>query len=112
MFGLLSRTQTPYRRIDAREFDAMRKKLRSLVVIDVREPFELKAFGQIPGIINIPLGDLARSGPKLPKDRSTPIVVVCQSGNRSQRGAAILAKMGYTDLASLDGGTMGWLRSH
>jgi len=111
MPGLFSKTQRPFRRINVRDFETMRTGARPPFIVDVREPFELKAFGAIPGIVNIPLGDLARSTSKLPRDKSTPIVVVCQSGSRSLTGAATLVKLGYLNVASLDGGTMGWLRA-
>ncbi len=112
MPGLFSRNQAAYRRINIRQFDAMLTSGRPPFVVDVREPFELTAYGRIPGVVNIPLGTLPKSGGTLPKDKSTPIIVVCQSGNRSLRGAEAIARLGYTDVASLDGGTIGWLRAH
>ena len=80
-------------------------------LLDVREWFELKAFGAIPGVVNIPMDEVTGRMDELPADRSLPIVVVCQSGARSADVASYLDKKGYTAVYNLQGGTYGWLRS-
>lgn len=79
-------------------------------LLDVREEFELQVFGAIPGVRNIPLGELERRLGELPADRTAPIVAVCQTGSRSYEAAFILKKRGYTDVRSLTGGTSAYLR--
>ena len=66
------------------------------VLLDVREPEELKDFGALEGNINIPLGQLETRISELPTD--LPIVVVCKSGGRANRAAAILYEHGYTNI--------------
>lgn len=100
-----------FRRIDIGEFEAMRGQQNPPLLLDVREPFELTAFGSIPGIVNIPLGQLKAQASRLPADKDAPIVVICQSGNRSLQGARHLVDLGYRNLYSLDGGTLTWLRT-
>jgi adenylyltransferase/sulfurtransferase len=78
-------------------------------LLDVREPFELAAFGAIPGVINIPMQEIPQRLDDLPSDRSERIVVICQSGSRSAEIAAFLARKGYTHLFNLQGGTYAWL---
>ena len=62
-------------------------------LVDVRTPEEF-ASGHVPGAINIPVQDLAqRVGEVGPKD--APVVLYCQSGNRSGRAARMLKEAGF-----------------
>jgi rhodanese-related sulfurtransferase len=80
-------------------------------LLDVRESFELMAFGAIPGVVNIPMGQITERVSELPADRSLPLVVICQSGARSAEVAAWLDRQGFTAVHNLQGGTSYWLRS-
>jgi rhodanese-related sulfurtransferase len=80
-------------------------------LLDVRESFELMAFGAIPGVVNIPMGQITERVNELPADRSLPLVVVCQSGVRSAEVAAWLDRQGFSAVHNLQGGTSFWLRS-
>jgi len=76
------------------------------VLIDVCEPAEFAA-GHAAGARNVPLGQL--DGAKgLPGNKSLPIVVVCPSGARATRAAAMLRKQGYEKAVALAGGTNAW----
>lgn len=74
-------------------------------MLDVREPDEWQQI-RIPGATLIPLGELPQRLSELPKDQE--IVVVCRSGNRSQVGAEILAKAGFSGVTSMAGGVNEW----
>ena len=76
------------------------------VLVDVREPEEYLA-GHLPGAINIPQADLASRLEELPRDR--PLLVICQHGMRSLRAAQFLTQAGFTDVATVAGGTSAWL---
>lgn len=73
--------------------------------IDVRTPQEFKA-NHIRGFINIPLTRLMNSQNKLSKDKE--IVVICQTGARSNNATKILKKRGFTKLANVRGGMSAW----
>lgn len=75
------------------------------VVVDVRTDGEWEA-GHIPGAVHVENGLLATQDLGLPFD--TPIVVHCQSRNRSTSGWSVLARRGYRNLAVLDGGFRAW----
>jgi rhodanese-related sulfurtransferase len=77
----------------------------NVVVLDVREP-EKAACGRIPGAANIPLGRLPGRLQELEPRR--PIVVVCQSGRRSQRAAEFLTVAGFM-VSNLVGGMTDWV---
>jgi rhodanese-related sulfurtransferase len=76
---------------------------KSITVIDVREPMEY-AGGHIAGSLNVPLSRLSQAD--LPQG---PLVLVCQSGNRSQQGLRELLQRGHRHpLADLEGGIPSW----
>ena len=76
---------------------------RRVVVIDVREPMEY-AGGHIAGSLNVPLARLAQAD--LPQG---PLVLVCQSGNRSARGVQTLLGRGHGyPVSDLEGGLPSW----
>ena len=74
--------------------------------IDVRTPEEYKG-GHAPKAENFPLDELENLTAKL--DREKPVYVICETGRRSQKGAEILQKNGFTDITNIQGGTSGWI---
>ena len=77
-------------------------------VVDVREFDEFRG-GHIPEAVNMPLQEMSDYVAHLPEDREAPILVVCETGNRSLTGALFLASLGYRDVRSINKGTQGWL---
>lgn len=77
----------------------------SLVVIDVREPYEHDS-GHIPGSQNIPLDFLELGIESVPADAE--IVVYCHSGGRSQYAVSVLQSLGRTHVRNLVGGIVAW----
>lgn len=75
------------------------------LVVDVREPREFRQ-GHIPGAQSLPLTTIFERPVDLPRNRQ--IVLVCRSGRRSARAAAILAGQGYADLRVVQGGMLAW----
>lgn len=74
-------------------------------LVDVREPSEFAA-SRIPAAQSIPLGHLQTAVESWP--RETPVVLYCQSGNRSGRALALLEGLGFTKAAHLEGGVSAW----
>ncbi len=82
-----------------------RQAKETLVLVDVRQPRELTGhLAALPGIINIPLPELAKRYQEIPKDQ--PIVLICQSGGRSARACHFLIQQGYQQIFNLQGGMM------
>ena len=90
------------REVDQNELEA---RLPEVVLLDVREPQEF-ANGHVPGAFNLPQADLATRLNEVPRDR--PLYLICQGGFRSLRAAQFLSQLGFTDVASVKGGTEGW----
>lgn len=77
------------------------------VVIDICEPAEFAA-GHLGGAKNIPLGELEAKLGGAVKNKTLPLILVCQSGARSARAVAIAKKLGYEQAQSLGGGLAAW----
>ena len=75
-------------------------------LLDVREPVELAA-ERVPGVVNIPLGQLRRRLCELPRDQD--ILVICRSGQRAYAATRILLQHGF-NARTLSGGMLS--RSH
>jgi NADPH-dependent 2,4-dienoyl-CoA reductase/sulfur reductase-like enzyme/rhodanese-related sulfurtransferase len=65
---------------------------RDGVILDVREPVEL-AVENVPGAVNIPLGQLRERLGELPRDKD--IHVICRSGQRAYLATRILLQNGF-----------------
>ena len=76
------------------------------VLIDVCEPAEFAA-GHAAGARNVPLGKL-EGAKELPSNKALPLVLLCASGARANRAAALLRKAGHEKAVSLAGGTAAW----
>ncbi len=77
------------------------------VVVDVCEPAEFAA-GHVGGAKNIPLNQLEAKLAGVVKNKALPLILVCQSGARSNRAVAIAKKLGYEQAQSLGGGLASW----
>ena len=75
------------------------------VLIDVREPHEYAA-GHVPQALNVPLGQVRARASEF--DSAAETYVICQSGSRSRTASKTLTKAGFTDVASVNGGTSAW----
>lgn len=93
--------------IDIAELDDLRAA-GAADVLDVREGWEYRR-GRVPGVIHIPLGELARRVDELPRDRR--VVVICGHGQRSLGAAEFLLRSGFEGVASVAGGTTAWAMS-
>jgi NADPH-dependent 2,4-dienoyl-CoA reductase/sulfur reductase-like enzyme/rhodanese-related sulfurtransferase len=81
---------------------------RTAFVLDVREPFEL-AVENVPGAVNIPLGQLRTRLGELPMNRE--IHVVCRSGGRAYYATRILLQNGFT-ARNVSGGMLSLAHNH
>ena len=77
------------------------------VIVDVREPEEYVT-GHITNAKNIPLAQLDERLPQVAKNKSVPVVLVCEKGARAVRAEAMAKKLGYEKAQALAGGMKGW----
>ena len=79
----------------------------SVVIVDVRERFELEQHGQLENAIHIPLRELPTRWEELKE--ANEIVCYCASGGRSYNAAMLLREKGLFNATSLDGGIKDWV---
>jgi rhodanese-related sulfurtransferase len=76
------------------------------VLVDVSEPAEYAA-GHANGARSVPFGQLETSK-DLPSNKALPLIVLCPTGARAGRAAALLRKAGHANAVALAGGTAAW----
>lgn len=103
--GLFDFFKKPYQTIKPEQVAELQAS--GAFLIDVRESGEYRS-GHAAGAKLMPLGQLSRSLHQVPKERQ--IIVMCQSGMRSQQAASLLASNGYQVL-NVSGGIVGWRRA-
>ncbi len=75
--------------------------------VDVREDAEWQR-GHALGAIHLGKGVVERDVERVIPDHSDELVLYCGGGYRSALAADTLAKMGYTNVLSMDGGWKRW----
>jgi molybdopterin/thiamine biosynthesis adenylyltransferase/rhodanese-related sulfurtransferase len=107
---LLAQLRTEIDEVDAATLHDELAGADAPVVVDVRAQGEWDE-GHIPGARHIGRDYLeSRMESQLP-DRETPIVLYCESGNRSIMAAKTLQDLGYTNVRNVAGGYADWKRS-
>uniref|UniRef100_A0A3B3HVF8 Rhodanese domain-containing protein n=1 Tax=Oryzias latipes TaxID=8090 RepID=A0A3B3HVF8_ORYLA len=102
-------------------YEQLKQRLNdgNAVVIDVREPWELREYGFIPGSVNVPLGQVntalqlspedfrEKFGAEMPRRRDN-IVFLCLAGIRSKAALDTAASLGFKDAQHYPDGWQGW----
>lgn len=76
-------------------------------LVDVREDAEWER-GHALGAIHLGKGVIERDVERVVPDHGEELVLYCGGGYRSALAADTLAKMGYTNVVSMDGGWKRW----
>ena len=77
------------------------------VVVDIGDASEFAA-GHIVSSKNVPLSELDGKLATAVKNKTLPLILVCQSGARSAKAVAIAKRLGYEQAQSLGGGMAAW----
>ncbi|KAM8846784.1 thiosulfate sulfurtransferase/rhodanese-like domain-containing protein 3 [Synchiropus picturatus] len=92
------------------------------VVIDVREPWELREYGFIPGSLNVPLAQVntalqlgpdefkEKYGGEMPQ-QCDMVVFTCLAGVRSKTAVDTATSLGYKDVQNYAGGWQDWVKN-
>ncbi len=92
---------------DVEAVHARRERGDGFALVDVREESEW-ARGHVPGAVHLGKGVIERDAEERFPDLDAEIVLYCGGGYRSALAADNLRRMGYTNVASMDGGFGGW----
>jgi rhodanese-related sulfurtransferase len=84
------------------------------LIVDIREEEELRSEGRIPDAVSAPRGmleflvDPTSSYHREEFQPDRRIVLYCASGGRSALAADTMQRMGYSQVAHMDGGLKAW----
>lgn len=78
-----------------------------VVLIDIREPSE-HATGVNRGARLLPMSQMSRRASEIPRDQ--PVLLICNTQNRSARAYQALRDAGWTQLRYAQGGMSEWAR--
>jgi phage shock protein E len=70
------------------------------LVVDVRTEAEFQT-ERLPGVVNVPLDDLAAEFPRRFPDRGRTVLLHCRSGGRSNLAEKELRRLGYKNAFNL-----------
>ncbi|WP_118180816.1 rhodanese-like domain-containing protein [Paraburkholderia phosphatilytica] len=80
---------------------------RNAVVIDLRSAAEF-ANGHLPSARQVEFAELQAKVGSLAKNKSNPVVLVCQTGQQSHKAVRVVQDAGYAEVHVLDGGLNAW----
>ncbi len=83
---------------------------RNAAVIDIRTA-EAYAAGHLPQARHVAFADLAGKAPLLAKNKATPVILICQNGQQSNKALDALKQAGYSEVHALEGGLDGWKKA-
>jgi len=102
--AMLQAARNPHTTLEAEEaLPLVTQQAAALVAV---RPAQQYLQGHLPGAVNIPLLELSSRAARLPRER--PVITVCNRGNASISGMLLLRAMGFQEVRSLNGGTIGW----
>ena len=83
---------------------------RNAIVVDLRPSAEF-AKGHLPSARNVELAELQAKIGQIAKNKSNPVVLVCQTGQESQRASRTVSEAGYAEVHVLQGGVDAWQKA-
>lgn len=79
------------------------------LLIDIREPAE-HATGVAPGARLLPMSQLNARWREIPMDPAQPVLLICNTQNRTRATLEALRRQGYTNVKYVHGGMSEWAR--
>ena len=107
---LVNEARSRIRETNVAEVRRRRDAGEKFALIDIREESEW-ARGHLPDAVYLGRGILERDVELRFPDKNTELILYCGGGFRSALSADNLQKMGYKNVASMDGGWRGWLEA-
>ena len=78
-----------------------------VVLIDIRERNEHLS-GVAPGAVLLPMSELAQKPALIPSDSAKPVLLICNTQNRSKATLDQLKQLGYHNVRYVEGGMSQW----
>ena len=80
-----------------------------VLMIDIREPQE-HATGVAQGVVLLPMSQVAQRVAEIPKQADQPVLLICNTQNRSRAVSEALQEQGFTNIRYVHGGMSEWAR--
>jgi rhodanese-related sulfurtransferase len=80
---------------------------RNAVVIDLRSADDF-AKGHLPAARHLEFGELQAKVGQFVKNKSNPVLLVCQTGQQSHKALRLVKDAGFAEVHVLDGGVNAW----
>lgn len=80
------------------------------LMFDIREPDEYRATGVAAGAKLLPMSQLQQRLREIPADAKQPVLLICNTQNRSRRTLEALRKAGWENVRYVEGGMSEWVR--
>lgn len=87
--------------------DLLADQATNRIVLDVRTPEEF-ADGHVEGAVMIDFYEPDFAEQIAGLDRDGSYLLYCRSGNRSEQARALMADLGFSDVADVEGGIVAW----
>ena len=100
-------TQSQKKLITANEMQEKIQAEPQITIVDVRTPGEYEK-GHVENALNIDWNGDDFAGEISKLDATKPVIVYCQSGNRSAKAAEKMIELGFKNLYEMQGGMMKW----
>jgi rhodanese-related sulfurtransferase len=78
-----------------------------VLLIDIREKRE-HLTGVAQGAVLLPMSELEQKSSLIPKDPAQPVLLICNTQNRSKATVEMLKKQGYQNVRYVEGGMSQW----
>lgn len=102
-----AQTQSTQTKLSPEQFSEKMKLFPDAPVIDVRTPGEFSQ-GHLVNALNYDWNGSSFDQQVSQLDKSKPVFVYCQSGNRSASAVARMKELGFKEVYELDGGIRTW----
>jgi rhodanese-related sulfurtransferase len=80
---------------------------QQVVMLDIREPDE-HATGVANGARLLPMSQLNQRAGEIPKDPAQPVLIICNTQNRSSKVVQAMKDAGWTNVRYVNGGMSDW----
>lgn len=80
-----------------------------VLMIDIREPQE-HATGVAQSAVLLPMSQLAQRVAEIPKQADQPVLLICNTQNRSRALTEALQEQGFTNIRYVNGGMSEWAK--
>ena len=80
---------------------------RNAVIVDLRSADEF-AQGHLPQARHVAFDELSAKAAQLAKNKNTPVLLVCRTGQRAQKAETIVKQAGFAEVFVLQGGLAAW----